>query len=245
MSEFPCEWPYTIIKGCDGESTFRNLLLAGTGLYAILAINDLLLIFIRTKIRYSKKTPLTTLDYFLFWVRSLDCLITALNIVKTHVILREILASISWALGPIGLYVYLSGIFLSIPRLSFDRFTSIEDKCKHSIWIPNPQKVKPILWSISIITIICILASSIIAGHYYRINNQNNRYVALSVQMSFCWLISVTIFASVAYYGSVLISLAQESMKLAGIDDKSFKFRIYKHYDSPAVQAGYHEELIN
>ncbi|CAG8729235.1 12127_t:CDS:2 [Dentiscutata erythropus] len=232
-----CDWAYNI-KNCREESAFRTLLIIGTGLYGLLGISDLLITFLRANIRYSKKSNWTTLDYFLIWdllfsvLRTLDCLMATLNLIPQYILLREVLTGISWAPGPIGLYVYLSGVFLSIPRLSFDRLTCTKNNCnkyKHSIWIPNPQKVKPILWISSFITTVGLFISSIIAGYYHERDDDVKRYIALSVEIVISWLISVTIFASVVYYGNVQLSLVQESTKLAGIDDRNdIKLRLYK-----------------
>ncbi|KAF0483190.1 hypothetical protein F8M41_023314 [Gigaspora margarita] len=233
-SEIPCDWAYGIQSGCQGESEFRGLLIIGTCLYGLLAINDLLLAFLRAKIRYSKNSNWTTLDTFLIWIllfsvlRTLDCLIAVFNLLPHNIILREVLTGISWATGPIGLYVYLSGVFLSIPRLSFDRL-SCKKKYKHSIWILNPQKVKPILWITSLTTIIGIFVSSLIAGYYHERNDQSRRYDAIAVEIFFSWLISGSIFVSVFYYGRVQLSLVEESIKLAGIDNRNdIKLLLYK-----------------
>ncbi|CAI2169524.1 423_t:CDS:2 [Funneliformis geosporum] len=212
----PCQWMYNLEENCKEKKLLMKIMLTSAISYCIISLNGIIVLLWKAYLRYKKSEKLrwSSLEYVWAWafvfciLRSFNNFTVVYDLFPNRKIFRLALFAISWIPGYLGMYVYIAGIFRTIPRLSFNRLT-YESQSGNSLWLPNSKQVKPIMWMISLFTTVGIISSSLLSGYYFGEGKSDEMIIAFSVQMALLWIGSVICWFSLFYYGRALVSLMQ------------------------------------
>ena len=159
-------------------------------------------------------------------VRSFDNLVVVYDLFPNKMIFRISLFAMSWIPGSLSTFHYLAEVFRTIPKLSFHRLTYR----KYTLWIPNSKIIKPLKWTVWLITTIGLILSSTLAGYFYNEKKYESMNIAFSIQTGFFLIICLFSVVTLLYYGRILVLVTREISELTGADDKE-KEIVKKRFD--------------
>ncbi|CAI2174290.1 14089_t:CDS:2 [Funneliformis geosporum] len=203
-----CEWGYSITN-CNYDSALQAFYICSDILYLIVTVGAAALLAFRIIVRKGqiwKERCFSPLEGYLLGIIIFGAARTFTNIVQqmdwfsNNPILREVIYDFSWFPGDLTIATYLTGIFRTLPKMSFYRFS-------------NQNTPTIFLLKESQITSIARLH---IPPH------TPSKFLCLI--FGFHWagygLVHLCFVMTAAYYGKILVELTKNSFTLAGGNDE-------------------------
>ncbi|CAB4396413.1 unnamed protein product [Rhizophagus irregularis] len=198
-----CEWGYSI-SDCNYDLILQAFYICSDVLYIIVMIGAIALLMFRIIARKGhiwEKGCFAPLEGYLLGVsifsmaRAFTNIIQQMNWFSNNPILREMIYDFSWFSGDFTIATYLAGIFRTLPRMTFYKFSNENSP---TILILKGSQISNIFWTFFCIHIIYSQTLAILTGYGL-------------VHLSFA-------FAAI-YYGKRLVEFTKNSFTLAGVND--------------------------
>jgi hypothetical protein len=147
-------------------------------------------------------------------------IIQQMNWFSDNPILREMIYDFSWFSGDFTIATYLAGIFRTLPRMNFYKFSNENSP---TILLLKGSQITNIFWSFFFIHIIYSQMFAILTGvaRLHIPPHSPSRFLCLS--FGFHWagygLVHLSFALTAIYYGKRLVEFTKNSFTLAGVND--------------------------
>lgn len=152
--------------------------------------------------------------------RAFTNIIQQMNWFSNNPILREMIYDFSWFSGDFTIATYLAGIFRTLPRMTFYKFSNENSP---TILILKGSQISNIFWTFFCIHIIYSQTLAILTG-IARLNLPPHSFSKfLCLTFGFHWagygLVHLSFAFAAIYYGKRLVEFTKNSFTLAGVND--------------------------
>ncbi|PKY50502.1 hypothetical protein RhiirA4_467008 [Rhizophagus irregularis] len=221
-------WGYSI-SDCNYDLILQAFYICSDVLYIIVMIGAIALLMFRIIARKGhiwEKGCFAPLEGYLLGVsifsmaRAFTNIIQQMNWFSNNPILREMIYDFSWFSGDFTIATYLAGIFRTLPRMTFYKFSNENSP---TILILKGSQISNIFWTFFCIHIIYSQTLAILTG-IARLNLPPHSFSKfLCLTFGFHWagygLVHLSFAFAAIYYGKRLVEFTKNSFTLAGVND--------------------------
>ncbi|CAG8733113.1 10215_t:CDS:2, partial [Funneliformis mosseae] len=222
-------WGYSITN-CNYDPALQAFYICSDVLYLIVTVGAAALLAFRIIVRKGriwKERCFSPLEGYLLGIvifgaaRAFTNIVQQMDWFSSNPILREVIYDFSWFPGDLTIATYLTGIFRTLPKMSFYRFSNQNTP---TIFLLKESQITSIYWKFSFIHILYSQTFAILTGIARLHIPPHTPSKFLCLIFGFHWvgygLVHLCFVLTAAYYGKKLVELTKNSFTLAGGDDE-------------------------